>query len=650
MKHMSAVLAALGSGLLLTASLSTTAGADAPRADLPRAAGKSIVAQAKALGFDRDKQAAAPRPKGANPYLALLRRPGRVDYAAWDAYLDRVGDRRDARRERVAARTGSQQRLRPPVAVEEQEPDGSRGSNDTYQTAQPIPQLGTSRNPRARISGSLDNEPVAVEARPRSTEDDGSITLARTTGVGTVRDGFSTRGRIGDGPYGSRGTGSGDFDVYAVRGIAGKSLTVETDSPRSDLDSMVSVLDADGNVVAFNDDFEEIAGDSKVSWIVPENGTYYVFVHGFANFPEDPFDSSSGDDAGSEGSYRVTITQGDVDVDVYGVRLAVGDVLGLSLTGGATVLGILEPDGGLVHGSNQDASFIYPINTPLPGGGNAVNDHVADEAGWHYVAVEAGSGSYDVTAEVYRPGPEGNPPKQTIYLDFDGARVNTAIWAGPGVRDLSPLRSFLGRWGLTNADYAPLVRQIVQTARENLIADMNRSGISPDFQVAVRSGKDTFGQPNVSRLIVGGTIQESGIDTIGIAQSIDPGNFGTEESALILLDVLSGSPDEFGDASLNYYLKPRSDKVKFIGTAIGNVASHEAGHYLGNWHVDQFNDTLNVMDQGGNFPLLYGVGPDMVGGTADDPDVDFGEDTFNPNEGFLGVEDTLSRIAAVLVP
>ena len=51
------------------------------------------------------------------------------------------------------------------------------------------------------------------------------------------------------------------------------------------------------------------------------------------------------------------------------------------------------------------------------------------------------------------------------------------------------------------------------------------------------------------------------------------------------------------------------------------------------------------MDQGGNFPLLFGVGPDGIGGTADDLDVDFGEDTFNPSEGFTGTEDTLSRIA-----
>ena len=54
------------------------------------------------------------------------------------------------------------------------------------------------------------------------------------------------------------------------------------------------------------------------------------------------------------------------------------------------------------------------------------------------------------------------------------------------------------------------------------------------------------------------------------------------------------------------------------------------------------------MDQGGNFPVMFGVGPDDVGGTADDPDVDFGEDAFNPGEGFTGTEDTLSRVAAVL--
>ena len=52
-----------------------------------------------------------------------------------------------------------------------------------------------------------------------------------------------------------------------------------------------------------------------------------------------------------------------------------------------------------------------------------------------------------------------------------------------------------------------------------------------------------------------------------------------------------------------------------------------------------------MMDQGGNPAFMYAVGPDEVGGTADDPDVDFGEDVLNPGEGFTGIEDTLTTTA-----
>ena len=55
--------------------------------------------------------------------------------------------------------------------------------------------------------------------------------------------------------------------------------------------------------------------------------------------------------------------------------------------------------------------------------------------------------------------------------------------------------------------------------------------------------------------------------------------------------------------------------------------------------------TANLMDAGGaNFQNLVGVGPDNVGGTADDLDVDFGDDVFSAAEGFVGIEDTLGRI------
>ena len=51
------------------------------------------------------------------------------------------------------------------------------------------------------------------------------------------------------------------------------------------------------------------------------------------------------------------------------------------------------------------------------------------------------------------------------------------------------------------------------------------------------------------------------------------------------------------------------------------------------------------MDQGGNARAIFGPGPDKVGGTADDMDVDYGVNRLNPFEGFQGLEDTLVRTA-----
>ncbi|MBA3287202.1 MAG: hypothetical protein H0U21_04140 [Acidimicrobiia bacterium] len=157
------------------------------------------------------------------------------------------------------------------------------------------------------------------------------------------------------------------------------------------------------------------------------------------------------------------------------------------------------------------------------------------------------------------------------------------------MRTLSPLRAFLGRWGLTNSQLDPLIGRIVRTVRENIRRDMLDAGLNPDFELRIlnsRDDPDRWGDPNVSRVIVGGTIDQSGIPTIGIAQSIDPGNFGTEESALVLLDILSDPPAGFGDPSLNSYIGPGSYRLGFIGRAVGNIVSHEAGHFFGNWPSD----------------------------------------------------------------
>jgi hypothetical protein len=586
-------------------------------------------------------------PKGANPWLSLLppEEAEKVDHAYW--------------REVAAARSAAEADQRPfnalavdaELFVDEKEPDTIRGGNDTQAAAQHIPRLGTGDGERsqARILGTLVPPPPAEPIGPFD-EDDGAIPLANPTGI-TDGQTVVVEGEIGDGPHGSAGTGTGDFDHFALSGLsAGDEVLVDLDTPEpfEDLDPAVVVYDSEGTPIAFNDDDGE-SFDSLLSFTVPADGDYFVALEGFGTFQLDPFDPASGIGVGSEGVYTMTIGLNASDIDFYSFDLEAGDVVSAKVADGAGSVALFAPDGTQVMGSTQDASFIYPMETQLTGGGNAVLDHVAAEAGRYALRASLGSGSYQATVRLLRPGYEQRAAAvQTVFVDFDGEEVNTGIFGGAGVRDLSPLSAFLGRWGLSAADEDALIDEIMATVRENVRRDLRLQGANPEFDVRLRNSRDhedRFGRANVSRVIVGGTIDESGIPTIGIAQSIDPGNYGRAETALVLLDVLSDPAGEFGDPSLNTYITPESDVVAFVGQAVGNIVAHEIGHYIGNWHVDQFNDNPNLMDQGGNFPVLYGVGPDGVGGTDDDIDVDFGEDTFNPGEGFTGIEDTLNRSA-----
>jgi hypothetical protein len=584
----------------------------------------------------------------ADPMLGMLTDPSQADMSYWNSRLDSLSRTRSKNRAASAVAARAKAAASDPLLVDEQEPATIRGGNDTTANAQRIPPFGTAagKRPAARILGTL--APAAfTDTFGPVPEDNGAIPLAGETGV-TSGSQVKTSGTIGDGPHGSAGDGTGDFDFYAIRGAsAGAKLVVDIDTPTSDLDSVVILWDAAGNPLAANDDFQSV--DSLLSMALPAAGDYFVSVVGFGSspVPPDPFDSGSGLGAGSEGAYDVTFGLDASDVDTYAVNLRAGDVVGGTVTGSATRLTVFDPSGKQVFGSGQDVSGIFPILSPLPGGGNATIDHVATTAGRYYVQVEGQPGGYDVTLEGYRSGPQTRGVTQTIFLDVDGARLNTAPLGGQGVSTLSPLAAFLGLWGIPTSQQDALINRIVATVTENLKKDYAGTGVKVKI-LNSRDDADPFGQPNVSRLIVGGTRAQAGIDTIGIAQSIDPGNFDTAETALILLDRVSEPKGE--TYTLNEYLTPASDKAKFVGTALGNVASHEAGHYLGNWHVDQYDEVLNLMDQGGNFPYLYGVGADGVGGTADDPDVDFGEDTLNPNEGFTGLENTRTRTRWGLTP
>ncbi|ROP35715.1 PPC domain-containing protein [Saccharothrix texasensis] len=576
----------------------------------------------------------------------LLMFPAHRAGTDWAAVTSARETKARERRQRVGTQAA--------LPYREKEPVGTTGANDTLATAEHIAGFGTRAHSKVALTGDIRPDD-SIPTLPPFPETDDAIGLAGDTGIPGARHAVRTSGVIGDGAHGSAGDGTGDFDYYRIQsGATSLTFTARTATPTGGLDTVLALWDADGNLWDLNGDSGGTT-DSALTVTIQADRTFYLMVGSDPALLPDPTTPGTGPGVGTEGPYDLLITSGRSagDLDYYSFDLRAGDVLGASVAGGGTRLAVHDPAGREVFGSAQDLTSLFAVDSPMPGGGNAVVDFVAPAAGRYRLGVEAGEGPYDVKLEAFRPGTETAPrgSVHTIFLDFDGARVNTSIFGnGGGLRDLSPLADFLPGWGLAARDERALITSVVATVRENLERDMVAKGLNPRFALRVlnsRDHADPWGQPNVSRVVVGGTIAESGIPTVGIAQSIDAGNFGREETALVLLDEISAPAGS--RLSLNTYVGPHSDKIAFIGRAVGNITSHEAGHMSGSWHTSGPNEVHGIMDPGGNPAVMFAVGPDGVGGTADDPDLDFTEDELSPAEGFTGIEDTVARTAWAFV-
>ena len=200
----------------------------------------------------------------------------------------------------------------------------------------------------------------------------------------------STTGTIGDGPHGSNGDGSGDFDFYKLSAAKdGQNFAVDIDTVAPDtLDSVVVVWDAAGNVLGA----QRRRGSeprSKLLFTIPRNGDYYVSVAGFpAAVPNDPFASGSGPGAGSEGPYTVIFGLDADDTDVYSVDLRAGDVLGASVTGAATDIAVLGPLGVKRVGSDRTRAASTRGRPAFPEAATGAGPCAA-ATGRHFIAVTA---------------------------------------------------------------------------------------------------------------------------------------------------------------------------------------------------------------------------------------------------------------------
>lgn len=586
-------------------------------------------------------------PGSANPYVSFLPADVEPDYRYWRAKM-----RFDA--EDRARAQGAQRQGVPNFA--ESEP------NDYITTSDPLTGFSTGGTSTITITGTTDGPVPNTLPNPTTVEPNGTLATATlvpfTVGAGGNQS-FLVQSTIGDGAQGSGGAGNGDFDIYRVDMDRGQLLTIDTTSA---LDSIVAVYNSMGLVLGANDD--EPAGvnfNSFLSFTAPRAGTYYVVIGGWRStpgplqlkFPSDLTDESSGPGVGAEGAYDVVFSLN--DGDLFSVELQAGDVLGVAsdITADLSILNDFLAIAEETMGSAFALSGIQPPSSLLPAGISEVSS-VAEFTGTHHIRVRnfpsttAVGTPYTLTASVFRPPSEAETEPQVLFIDFDGASIDAPALFGSGNNPavLSPLSAFLGGWGLVGQESA--VIDAILASIEETLGDL--AADNPGFTYELRNSRDhadPFGQPRVSRLIVGGSIAELGIGTIGIAESIDTGNFGFEETAVILLDLLSAPASN--PNSLNQFpLDPGATILELVGVGVGNITVHEAGHYLGNWHTDQYNGLAAIQDQGGNLAAFVGLGPDGIFGSGDDEDVDFALDVFNQSEGFTGLESQYTRAGYAL--
>ncbi|GIW99775.1 MAG: adhesin [Pirellulaceae bacterium] len=358
------------------------------------------------------------------------------------------------------------------------------------------------------------------------------------------------------------------------------------------------------------------------------------------------------------------------DEDYFAFDLKAGDIIDAVAVANITSqldLAFYDSAGREIIANQQPVGAGYPLadapnvpNSPLSTGGTVSLAFVVPADGRYYARLSEAfapvtTQTYTLTVRAYRPVLESEPvgTVQKVFLDFDGANIRRELFQASGQARLSPLSSFLTGWGLQPSDESRIIDKIINVFQSKFYGalgisstggngDYFATGIPGQFALEILNSRDHADPgtaPNVSRIIIGGTQNELLIPTVGIAQSVDVGNFDTTETAVVLLDsilpIWGGIPRA---ASV-----PLED---VLVEAIAAVAAHEAGHFFGAWHTLNNNASDQIMDTGGNPTGLIGVGVDGIFGTPDDQEVVFGTDTYDPLAS--GIQFGMQNSAAAL--
>ncbi|QDS87628.1 Serine-aspartate repeat-containing protein D precursor [Rosistilla ulvae] len=406
------------------------------------------------------------------------------------------------------------------------------------------------------------------------------------------------------------------------------------------------------------------------------------------NFVRDAQVLNLGTNAGKSPEVTVSATFDGGAPDYYKFDLAAGDVFSTRITVAANSTGFNDLDVSLgkvsstgmstteVRGNNSlgDLSLVgqdlLPTSSPLLTGGDVYFNFVIPADGTYSFRVGTGNsgvnpgitpiGGYSLEFQTLRSPLEAEPigTHQILFLDFDGGFVdlNDLDETQFGSVRLPSLEQSLEAQGFEVGNADRLIDQIVAEfeAKFGFVGTTGPNGdyfstFTPgEYGIEIlnsRDHEDPWGLPNVSRLMMTGTQTDLGIlGALGIAPSLDIGNFDTEETAFIF------SEDFFSATAVGDVLAiPHSIGVTtadLLAKSIALVGIHEAGHFLGLRHTSNTNSAVQIMDTGGNLAALVGVGNDGIYGTADDVETHFGTDIYTPGElDTFGVQDSISTLA-----